>query len=170
MSEKRFAPNADVYLHIEEENMILGKEKRFSFAGIKLKNPVCFQGKYNLFKDRDIIMIDDIKVECFHIPGHTKGHSAFLVDNTYLFTGDSIATNEFGGYCFFDFYNMDTNQNISSLKKLKEELNNYSNIKVCTSHNGMHDKDYSFSHIDEIVVGTKKKPFDKTAPHDSFDL
>lgn len=169
ISENRFAPNAEILLHKDEENMILGKEKRFNVAGIKLKNPVHYTGAYVLLDDNQITTIDGIEVKCYHVPGHTKGHCAFLVDNKYLFTGDSLAVNDTDGYCFFDFYNMDTRQNINSLKKLKELFVNNNNIKVCTSHNGIHSMEKSFSHIDQIAIGTKRKPFDKTAPYDVFE-
>ena len=168
ISKERFAPNAEILLHKDEEDMILGKEKRFCVAGIKLKNPVNYTGPYTLLKDTQIIMLGEIEIRCYHVPGHTKGHSAFLVDNKYLFTGDSLAVNDTGGYCFFDFYNMDTKQNIISLKKLKNLLGNNHNIIVCTSHNGIHCIEKSFSHIDQIAKGTKSKPFDKTAPYDVF--
>ena len=168
ISKKRYAPNAKILLHKDEEYMILGKEKRFCVAGFKLKNPVFYQGKYTLLKDQEIITIDDIEVQCFHQPGHTRGHSVFLVDHRYLFTGDSIAANETGGYCFFDFYNMDTTQNIESLKRLKELLKNNHSIKVCTAHNGIHSVEKAFLHIDQVAKGTKRKAFDQAAPYDPF--
>ena len=168
ISKNKFAPNAEILLHKDEEDMIIGKEKRFCVAGVKLKNPVNYVGAYTLLEDNQSTTIDGIEVKCYHVPGHTRGHSVFLVDNKYLFSGDSLAINETGGYCFFDFYNMDTKQNIASLKKLKNLLKNDNNIKVCTSHNGIHCMEKSFSHIDQVAKGTKRKPFDKTAPYDTF--
>lgn len=168
ISKRKFAPNAEILLHKDEENMIIGKEKRFCVAGIKLKNPVHYTGEYTLLEDNQIITVGEIEIKCYHVPGHTRGHSAFLVDNKYLFTGDSLAVNETGGYCFFDFYNMDTKQNISSLKKLKCLVENNHNIIVCTSHNGIHDIKKSFSNINQVAKGTKHKPFDNTAPYDTF--
>ncbi len=169
ISENKFAPKADIYLHEKEEKMILGEERRFTVGPLKLKNPVKYKGIYKLFKDREIIYVDDIKIEIYHTPGHTNGHTVFLVDDKYLFTGDSIATNENGGYSFFDFYNMNTQKNIKSLVKLKELLNNKNNLIVCTSHNGIYPYKEAFSHITEIAKGTKKEPFDKMAPYDIFN-
>lgn len=168
ISDDRFASNAQIYLHTLEENMLLGKEKRFKFSFIKINNPVNYKGKYNLFKDKEEFNLNDIKIKCYHTPGHTKGHSSFLIDDKYLFTGDSLAINEEGGYCFFDFYNMNTKQNIKSIKKLKNYFKNNNDIIVCTSHSGMHNIKESFLHIDKIAKGTKKKPFDKKAPYDVF--
>ena len=168
ISKNVFAPSAKILLHKKEENMLLGKEKRFSVGPFKLKNPISFTGEYSLFTDKQTFNIDDIEIKCYHVPGHTRGHSVFLLDNKYLFTGDSLAVNEKGGYCFFDFYNMDTKQNIKSLKKLKEVFKDNKNILVCTSHNGIHNITDSFNFIDEVAKGKKGNPFDNTAPYDVF--
>ena len=168
VSKNKFAPNAKVLLYKDEEDMIIGKEKRFCVLGIKLRNPIDYKGEYTLFEDNEIMNISGIEVKCIHVPGHTKGHCSFLLDNKYLFTGDSIAVNESKGYCFFDFYNMDTKQNIASLKRLKNLLKDNHDITVCTSHNGIHSFDKSFSDIEIVATGSKKKPFDKNAPHDVF--
>ena len=168
ISEKRFAKNAKVYIHELEENMLIGKEKRFKVGPLRLNNPVVFDGEYSLFKDKEIFKLGSIEVKCFHTPGHTLGHSAFLVDNKYLFTGDSLAINENGGYCFFDFYNMDTKKNIESLKKLKKIFEGEKDILVCTSHNGIHNITKSFNKINEVAKGTKSEPFDEKAPYDVF--
>ncbi len=167
ISNRKFAKNAKIYLHEFERDMLLGKEKRFKLALFRFKNPVSYNGDYNLFLDREIFNDNGIKIECFHIPGHTRGHSAFLVDDKYLFTGDSIAINENGGYCFFDFYNMNTQENIVSLNSLKNKLDN-KDIQVYTSHNGSAGFEKAFANISLIAKGKKKKPFDKTAPYDSF--
>lgn len=168
LSKDQFGKNAKLYLHKNEEKMLLGEEKRFSIGFLKLKNPVVYKGDYSLFDDNEEFSINDINIKCFPTPGHTKGHSTFLIDNKYLFTGDSIAVNEKKGFCFFDFYNVSSKQNIESLNKLKKQLSNKKDLIVCTSHNGIHDFKKSFSNINEIAKGTKKKPFDKSAPYDVF--
>ena len=37
-----------------------------------------------------IYRLGKIELKAVHIPGHTLGNSAFLLNNTYLFSGDSI--------------------------------------------------------------------------------
>ncbi len=167
LSKERFAPKACVYIHEFEEDMILGREKRFKFGIFKLKNPVIFEGRYTKLIDKEVIEISGIKIECFHTPGHTRGHSCYLVDDRYLFTGDSIAVNENGGYCFFDFYNMNTKENIASLNYLKTTIED-KNIEVFTSHNGTQEAKRAFLNINKVAKGTKKLPFDSAAPHDPF--
>ena len=64
---------------------------------------------------------------------------------------------------------MDTKENIESLNKLRKNFENNEAILVCTSHNGIHNIKDSFTHINEVAIGTKKEPFDETAPYDIFD-
>jgi glyoxylase-like metal-dependent hydrolase (beta-lactamase superfamily II)/ferredoxin len=49
-------------------------------------------------------------IVAFHTPGHTRGHAMFLVDDTWLFTGDSLhgsrTTGDLGaweGVCWYDW-------------------------------------------------------------------
>ena len=60
ISKIKFAPNAEILLHKDEEDMILGKEKRFCVAGIKLKNPIKYTGEYTLLEDNEITTIGEI--------------------------------------------------------------------------------------------------------------
>ncbi len=169
ISDIRFAPNADIYLNEKEVNMIIGEEFRFGKGPIKIKNPVKFTGDTKPFKDNEIIKINDIKIECIPCIGHTKGHTVYLIDKTYLFTGDSIAINQDGGHCFFNFYNMNTKENITSLHKLKKYLSKIQPKVICTAHNGIGDFEQAFSNIDIIAKGRKSKPFDTKAPYNVFD-
>lgn len=170
ISNNRFAPNAMVYLHNLEENMLLGREYRFGKGPIKIKNPVNFVGEYELFNDRKIFNIGNIKIECFHCSGHTKGHTVYLIDDKYLFTGDSIATNHLGGFCFFNFYNMNTKENISSLEKLKLKISKNPPEFICTSHNGICSYDKAFFNVQSVAKASKRNPFDATAPNDVFNM
>lgn len=168
LSDPRFAPNADVYLHEEEEELILGQGIRKSIGPLHLKNPVCYEGDYRLFQDEDVFDIGGIEVKCYHIPGHTPGHSAFLVEDTYLFTGDSIAINHEGGHSFFSLYNMDTEENIQSLLWLKEEMKEQKIQFIATAHHGLCNVEAGFSHIEEVAYASRQNPFDPMAPYDVF--
>lgn len=169
VSTKRFANKAKVYLNKLELGMLQGKDYRFKFGKIQIKNPISYTGEYETFNDGKIFKIGNIKIECIQCEGHTKGHSAYLVDDTYLFTGDSIAINEDGGYCFFDFYNMNTKTSINSIKSMKEKLINRKPQMVCTSHNGISEFDEAFKNIETVAKASKRKPFDIKAPKDVFE-
>ncbi|MDO5737972.1 MAG: MBL fold metallo-hydrolase [Eubacteriales bacterium] len=161
--------NATVYLHEREQDMLLGREKRFKKGPFGLRNPVKRTSGYKLLQDNEVVEIGDIKVRIIHVPGHTYGHSVYIVDDRALFTGDSMAINDEGGHCFFNFYNMDTKLNIQSLSRLKEICKDYKIDTICTGHSGVwHDLEHVFRKIDMVAVGTKEKPFDPTAPRDIF--
>ena len=53
-----------------------------------------------LLRDGEVLDIDGIKIECFLVPGHTWGHMVYLIDDNYLFTGDTIWFGADGGYSF----------------------------------------------------------------------
>lgn len=125
-----------------------------------------FHGEYRLFSDDKVVKINDISIKTIPCTGHTKGHTFYLVDEKYLFTGDSIAINHQGGHCFFDFYNMNTKENIGSLQKNREKLEKNPPTLICTAHSGVANFETAFAHIETVAKGTKKAPFDKTAPFD----
>lgn len=45
---------------------------------------------YDFLKDQFLLKFGSSEVKSLHIPGHTLGNMAFLVNEKYLFTGDSI--------------------------------------------------------------------------------
>ena len=51
---------------------------------------VTIHNKKTLLDDNEVFYINDIKIECFLVPGHTWGHMVYLIDDKYLFTGDTI--------------------------------------------------------------------------------
>ncbi len=130
------------------------------------------RGGYHLLKDGETIQIGDIKVQALLVPGHTLGHLCYLIDETMLFTGDSIALNKDGGWCFFDIFNYDSKMNKASLEVLKNRLDMQAIQYVFTSHNGFTDDAQSaFRHIDVIPdLRAKGFLFDETAPYDCFDM
>ncbi|MCE9584058.1 MAG: MBL fold metallo-hydrolase [Planctomycetes bacterium] len=58
---------------------------------------------YEPLRDRQIFNVGTSRLEVLHIPGHTLGNTAFLLDGKYLFSGDSlfvgsIARPDLGGH------------------------------------------------------------------------
>ena len=47
--------------------------------------------------DKQIFKSGDLEVKCLHVPGHTKGQMSFLINEEYLFTGDTLFQNSVGG-------------------------------------------------------------------------
>ena len=161
--------NAVIYLLDKEEPMILGKEIRFRKGPFKIKNPLKRTTGYQLLKNHDVINAGNVEVEILHVPGHTKGHSVYLIDGRILFSGDSLAVNQEGGWCFFHFFNMDTGTCLRSLFTLREFVREKNPRLVCTGHSGYTtDISHLFDHMDTPGRGTKRKPFDLDAPYNSF--
>jgi len=49
--------------------------------------------------DRDTLTSGDLTVQALHIPGHTVGQLAFLVNGECVFTGDTLFRGSVGGTC-----------------------------------------------------------------------
>ena len=161
--------NAQVYLGEIEENYLTNTYHRKQIGPFVLKNSVTIAEGYQLLKDGETVQIGDLKVQAFLVPGHTLGHLCYLIDDELLFTGDSIALNKDGGWCFFDIFNYDSRMNMASLHALRDKLDLGKIRYVFTSHNGYTDDPQSaFRHINTIPTLGKDRPFDETAPYDCF--
>ena len=75
-----------------------------------------------LLHDGQVFYIDDIKVECFMLPGHTWGHMVYLIDDKYLFTGDTIWFGADGGYSFISTLAENNKLAVKSLAQFEEKL------------------------------------------------
>lgn len=168
--QKNHFGSARVYLGEIEENYLKNTYYRKKVGPFGLKNSVTIRRGYRLLKDEAVVRIGGIKVHAYLVPGHTRGHLCYLIDDSMLFTGDAIALNQAGGWCFFDLFNDDSKMNIQSLKRLKRRID-LSQVKyVFTAHNGFtDDAEKAFRHIDAIPnLKDRGFVFDSTAPYDCF--
>ena len=128
-----------------------------------MKNCVEIKEGYYSIEADETFDIEGIKVQAIHTPGHTLGHTCYVVDDRVVFTGDCLAVNDNGGYSFFDFFTQYPDMNKKSLLRLKKL------ISKCTGHSGI--RNYSeniFAHINQSAQFSRKKPFDDKAPYDAF--
>ena len=147
-------PNARIHLSHEEEKYLTGEYCRKTIVGYKCKLPIKLSG-YNCFDDNELINISGNTIKTILSPGHTLGHTAFILNDKYLFSGDSIIANKEGGYLFFDFWNQDVTLNKESVHKLKSICQD--NIEyVITSHSGALSVIDAFKHIDKSPDWRKK--------------
>lgn len=168
--QNNYFTHAQIYLGEIEENYLTNTYHRKQIGPFGLKNSVTIREGYKLLKDGETVIIDDIKVQAFLVPGHTLGHLCYLVNDSLLFTGDAIALNKDGGWCFFDIFNYDSRMNKQSLHILRDRLDLSKIHYVFTSHNGFTDDvQGAFRHMD-VIPDLKKKGFvfDETAPYDCF--
>jgi hydroxyacylglutathione hydrolase len=74
---------------------------------LRYRCPVCGHGKEReLFGELDVELSDgdeirsgDLHIRAIHVPGHTLGQLAFLVDGREVFTGDTLFEGSIGGTC-----------------------------------------------------------------------
>lgn len=157
----------------EVENRYLTKEIRRKVYGGWYRLPyVEIDNNKVLLRDGQVLDIDGIKVECILVPGHTWGHMVYLIDNTYLFTGDTIWFGPDGGKSFLNTLAEDNHLAVKSLAALKNLLKKRGlRPTVITGHTGWSDDmDFVFAHTDLVCNASKKqKPHDPEAPYDAYD-
>ena len=122
--------NASIYISTEEEQMVDGTtSKTWIF-----KNKI--PAGYKLLNDNQDIEVAGLKVHCILTPGHTLGSMSYIVNDTYLFTGDTLRLQNNKVALFNDLFNMDTEREKVSIDKLAK----LPGIKyIFTAHNGYSD-------------------------------
>ena len=165
--------DATIYIGNIENEYLEGRKHRKVFWGLTTLPQVIIDNPKILIEDGQIFYIGNIKIEAFLVPGHTWGHLVYLVDDCYLFTGDTIWLGADGGYAFLNTLAEDRRLQCKSLQRLKEILEKRNlQLKIITGHTGWTDDfDFAFAHIDEICNSMRRKPkiHDPKAPYDGFD-
>lgn len=164
--------HAKLYLSEIENRYMTGQKRRRVIFGLYKLPLVKSDNERKLLKNRDVFHIGDIKVEAILVPGHTWGHMVYLIDDEYLFTGDTIWLGADGGYSFINSLAEDNDLSKRSLVKLEKLLRKKGvNPKVITAHTGWTDDlDFVFAHKDQVCNSMKKqKPHDPNAPYDGYD-
>ena len=157
--------DATVYIGEIENRYLTGETRRKVFHGLyKLPN------KKVLLRDGEVFQIGDIKIECLLVPGHTWGHMVYLIDDEYLFTGDTIWFGADGGYSFIATLAEDNKLAVRSLEKLEKELRRRNKaLKIITGHTGWTDDlDFAFAHRAELCKPFTEKYTDPAAPYDGY--
>ena len=164
---------AKIYIGRIENEYLEGKRTRKVFWGLHKLPKVQIDNKKVLIEDGQVFYIGNIKIEAILVPGHTWGHLVYLIDDAYLFTGDTIWFGADGGYAFLNNLAEDRKLQVKSLKRLEEIIRGKNlKLKIITGHTGWTDDiDFTFAHIDEICNSLRRKPKvrDPKAPYDGFD-
>ena len=114
--------SAKLYIGETESKYLTGElRRRVLFKLYKLPK-VDIENEIELLQDGDDFYIGDIKVEAILVPGHTLGHLVYLIDDAYLFTGDTIWFGSDGGYSFLNSLAEDNALSIRSLERLEKLL------------------------------------------------
>ena len=165
--------DATIYIGKVENEYLEGHKHRKVFWGLTTLPQVVIDNQKVLIEDGQVFYIGNIKVEAILVPGHTWGHLVYLIDDAYLFTGDTIWFGADGGYAFLNTLAEDRKLQCQSLQRLKEILEKRNlQLKIITGHTGWTDDfTFTFAHIDEICNSLRRKPkvHDPKAPYDGFD-
>ncbi|MDO4976849.1 MAG: MBL fold metallo-hydrolase [Eubacteriales bacterium] len=164
--------HATLYLSDIENLYLTGEKRRKVIYGLYKLPMVHSDNPRKLLKDGEIFYINDIKIEAILVPGHTWGHLVYLIDDKYLFTGDTIWFGPDGGYSLLSSLAEDNKLAVRSLDVLEEKLRSRGiNPMVITGHTGWHDDlDFVFAHSDQLCHDIRKqKPHDPDAPWDGYD-
>jgi hydroxyacylglutathione hydrolase len=77
--------NAKIYISRPEEQMINGQKHKFLLFNNSLGGRA-----YNLIDNQQTLQFAKRKIKGILTPGHSSGSMCYLVDDTYLFTGDIL--------------------------------------------------------------------------------
>ena len=162
--------DATVYIGEIENRYLTGETRRKVFHGLYKLPMVRMENKKVLLRDGEVFQIGDIKIECLLVPGHTWGHMVYLIDDEYLFTGDTIWFGADGGYSFIATLAEDNKLAVRSLEKLEKEIRRRNKpLKIITGHTGWTDDlDFAFLRRKELCKPFAEKYTDPAAPYDGY--
>lgn len=169
-SEKLFK-KAKVYIGEIENRYLIGEVRRKVIYHLYKLPQVTINNEKVLLNDEDVFYINDIKIECFLVSGHSWGHMVYLIDDKYLFTGDTIWLGADGGYSFISTLAEDNKLAVKSLNELKNRLDKR-NVRplIITGHTGWTDNfEFAFAHKDKLCSPFRKRIHDPMAPYDAYD-
>jgi glyoxylase-like metal-dependent hydrolase (beta-lactamase superfamily II) len=73
---------------------------------------------YEPVADGQAVVAGGVRVRCLATPGHTPGSMCYVVDDRYLFTGDTMSLMNGRAGLFSDFFNMDSAIQRESLRRI----------------------------------------------------
>ncbi len=162
--------DATVYLSEIENRYLTGEARRRVIYHLYKLPMVRTDNKRVTLTDGQILDFEGIRVECILVPGHTWGHMVYLIDDEYLFTGDTIWFGADGGYSFISTLAESNKVAVKSLEKLEANLRaRKRRIAVITGHTGWSDDpDFVFAHRDKLCSLFRKRVPDPEAPYDGY--
>lgn len=162
---------AKLYVGEIENRYLTGEVRRRVMHRLYKLPQVTINNKKQLLKDGETFKIGNIKIHAFLVPGHTWGHMVYMIDDKYLFTGDTIWFGADGGYSFISALAESNKLAVRSLGILEQKLK-----KMCvkplfiTGHTGFTDNfEFAFAHKEKLCSPFKKKVHDPSAPYDAYD-
>ena len=162
---------AKLYISETENRYLTGEVRRKVIYHMYKLPQVTINNKKRLLRDGETLRIDDIKIKCFLVSGHTWGHMVYLIDDKYLFTGDTLWFGADGGYSFISTLAEDNKLAVRSLGILEARLKKMGASPLfITGHTGWTDNfEFAFAHKDKLCSPFRKRVHDPKAPYDAYD-
>ena len=150
--------NAKLYIGEIENRYLTGEAHRKVIYHLYKLPQVTIYNEKQLLHDGEVFDIDGIRIECFLVPGHTWGHMVYLVDDKYLFTGDTLWFGADGGYSFISSLAEDNKLAVQSLAELERKLRARGlHPYFITGHTGWTDNfAFAFAHKDKQLFTIQK--------------
>ncbi|MCL5408740.1 MAG: MBL fold metallo-hydrolase [Candidatus Omnitrophica bacterium] len=82
-----------LYAHKEENLLLKNLKTQGAYLGIDFSEQIIID---RYLKENEIIKVGSINIKAIFTPGHSPGSMSFLVDSTYLFSGDTIFKESIG--------------------------------------------------------------------------
>ena len=163
--------NAKIYIGEIENKYLTGEKRRKVIYKLYKLPQVTVNNQKVLLKDGEKFKIGDINIEAFLVPGHTWGHMVYIIDDKYLFTGDTIWFGADGGYSFISALAENNKLAVKSLAEFEQKLKARGLKPIfITGHTGYTDDfEFAFAHKDKLCSPFKKKVHDPSAPYDAYD-
>ena len=108
-------PKARLYMGREEMPLVNGERRRHPFFANRRIAREC-----TLLDDGRVIEIGNLAIRAIAVPGHTPGHTAYLLNETHLFSGDSVLIQNGGIIPFYRPLSMDHGKTVASAGKIRE--------------------------------------------------
>ncbi len=159
---------ARLYVGEIENRYLTGEVRRRVIYHLYKLPQVNIPNEKTLLRDGQAFEIDGIKVECFLVPGHTWGHMVYLVDDRYLFTGDTIWFGADGGYSFISSLAEDNRLAVRSLAALEQKLR-ARGLRPLFITGWTDNFEFAFAHKNRLCSPFRKRVPDPTAPYDAYD-
>lgn len=163
--------DATLYIGEIENRYLTGEVRRRVIYRLYKLPQVTIHNEKVLLRAGQTLELGGVKVECFLVPGHTWGHMVYLLDEQYLFTGDTIWLGADGGYSFISALAEDNRLAVRSLAALEETLRARGlRPRILTGHTGWTaDLDFAFAHKDRLCSPFGRRVHDPSAPYDAYD-
>ena len=160
--------SAKLYIGEIENRYLTGEVRRKVIYHLYKLPQVTINNEKVLLHDGETFEIDGIKIECFLVPGHTWGHMVYLIDDKYLFTGDTLWFGADGGYSFISSLAESNKLAVKSLAALEQKLQSRGlHPLFLTGHTGWTDNfEFAFAHKDKLCSPFRKRVPAPTAPYD----